>query len=740
MNSKNNLADLFSAPEDIDLIIPWDVLSETSRRTLKSTLVYAGFEYQTYVDGFNYLLLQQLTLSDLNDARHVGEKRAQVLIGEIKEVYSKLSMIKSYHRLEPDLNLPSNLILENALDTSLKVLAYISVETNVNEYYARISENLLQTDTDFLQSLHDFREPKNQKWFKLSRKLAPEVDLLKIVQSKLDLPYAVAIGLYPSIDLRAKILAGNLGLIGAIKTFDLKELSSFLNYAELIIKDFISNLVFFEKLNYKELEKTLLDGRSNLSWRTEKKENPTLTIDAKADITNVIDFIEMKFRQNPKIDERTLLILKQRMPLFTNSPKTLEAIAQEWNVTRERIRQITNKWSGWKLKEATYIECLETLANSLSDSEDEEEFISKIQDSPKLGKIPLGAGRLKAMCEFFLLPDLVRKIDESIYRWEHADGAKNELQLEIQKLRSPIGLYDLSFLLNKFDLSRQKLEKIILSIYPRTIFRGNLALARTKNLDTMFENSVAKQLLVASDLEVDEIIIGLERTASYRGVPLIGTKDDLRALVIFLAGAKPSYEIISPRMLKRVSLQKIDTWLVEVFSEISGSMLHSTELVSKALQDGINISSLQVYLINSPIIRSHGGSVYSLVGNDVDSENVETYRKAVLASTRETELNFSIHAERIELRIRPSLNVITSGTIFPPSGLKQMVIEYVFDSNCSCGKLLSKQQVKFAPSGFWTGFTAMIKHGLKEHNMDKESEFIFVFNFENNSVALHPSF
>jgi hypothetical protein len=123
----------------------------------------------------------------------------------------------------------------------------------------------------------------------------------------------------------------------------------------------------------------------------------------------------------------------------------------------------------------------------------------------------------------------------------------------------------------------------------------------------------------------------------------------------------------------------------------------------------------------------------------VDSELVEMYRKAVLASGRPSEIDFAISSEGIELRIRPNLNVITSGIIFPPSGLKQMVIGYVFDSTCSCGNLVSKQQVKFSASGFWTGFTAMIRHGMSEHKMDKDSEFVFVFDFERSLVVLRTN-
>ena len=190
-------------------------------------------------------------------------------------------------------------------------------------------------------------------------------------------------------------------------------------------------------------------------------------------------------------------------------------------------------------------------------------------------------------------------------------------------------------------------------------------------------------------------------------------------------------------MIKPVTLQIIDSWLVKVFRETDSSILHSNELVTKALNDKINVSSLQVYLGNSPIIRSHGRSVYSLVGSKVDSETVEMYQKIVLASGKASQIKFSVSAGGIELKIRPNLNVITSGIIFPPSGLKKMIIGYIFDSTCVCGNLLSEQQVKFSPSGFWTGFTAMIRHGMSQHSMTKESEFIFVFNFENLAVALH---
>ena len=46
------------------------------------------------------------------------------------------------------------------------------------------------------------------------------------------------------------------------------------------------------------------------------------------------------------------------------------------------------------------------------------------------------------------------------------------------------------------------------------------------------------------------------------------------------------------------------------------------------------------------------------------------------------------------------------------------------------------QAVKFAPSGFWTGFTAMIRHGFSQHQMSKGSIFRFEFDFDNSKVRL----
>jgi DNA-directed RNA polymerase sigma subunit (sigma70/sigma32) len=733
LNLENTLVAKVKNPEDIYRIFPWNRLSYKSQTTLRWSMSRAGIDFEPYKHGFNFDLLMKLTLDDLKDTKHVGKKRAQELIDELSDFFTE----SMHHQDETAQTfLEHSPILQNCLETSLKVLAFITVEEKLNEYLARISKFKNTSELDFRDLLLEYRRNKSKNWFNFYKRRDTELILLQLIQNQIQQPYIISRNLYPELELRTKILAGNLGLLGAILTFDKGSPTSFPYYSQAIIKDFIENLVFLGNLKYRDLEKLLIEGRSNHKNSIQEVGLLGLVLSSEANLAEIFEYIELKFQENPKIDDRTILILKERLPIFQNSPKTLEAIAQEFNLTRERVRQIAKKSSHIKVEPRSDIKCLIEAVECLTKSVNEESFLNEIGNLPSIGEIPLNVDRLRALCEFFSSTDLVSQIDKKVVEWESTSEVDSEFIQELRKSRSPMGLYDLKFLLKKFQISRKELEDSIARIYPRTIFRGDLALARTKNLDSMFENSVAKQLLVTSNLDVDELIIGLKRTARNRGITLIGSREDLSQLIKFLAGEIPNYQNISVRMLNTVALQSVETWLVDVFKETNGSILHSYELVSRALKDHINVSSLQVYLANSPIVRTHSGSIYSIVGTRVDIENIEIYRSAILASNKSTEIDFSVSSDGIELKIRPNLNVITSGIVFPPSGLKKMVTGYTFDSTCTCGQLVSRQQVKFSASGFWTGFTAMIRHGIKEHDMTQESLFIFSFNFEKNKVTL----
>jgi hypothetical protein len=160
--------------------------------------------------------------------------------------------------------------------------------------------------------------------------------------------------------------------------------------------------------------------------------------------------------------------------------------------------------------------------------------------------------------------------------------------------------------------------------------------------------------------------------------------------------------------------------------------------VNFALRDKrINVSSITVYLLNSPIMRSHGRSLYSLVGTDATGDQLDAYIQIIRGSSEASEVSYEMtDASKGILSVKPNLNVITSGIVFPPSGYKKIFESFEFETYCSCGQLETIQAVKFTSSGFWTGFTAMIRHGFSQHQMSKGSIFRFEFDFEKSVVRL----
>jgi hypothetical protein len=313
-----------------------------------------------------------------------------------------------------------------------------------------------------------------------------------------------------------------------------------------------------------------------------------------------------------------------------------------------------------------------------------------------------------------------------------------KLRSDIRKFRTQFGLIDLQVVGNRLSIDDQRAFKIISKVYPRSIRFGNLVLARLVNRTTMFEFSIAKQLKVHSPLTAQDLMIGLHRSGRQRDVSLVGTKADLSGLIQLIAGEPPTFEVASAGLLEEVELRTLEEWLVGVFSDANLGVLHSNDVIELALRaKDVNVNSVNVYLSNSPIIRAHGRALYSLVGTKVDADHLDAYIQIIRGSSEASEVSYEMNdASKGILSVKPNINVITNGIVYPPAVYRKIFEGYEFESTCSCGNLETIQAVKFAPSGFWTGFTAMIRHGFSEHQMSKNSTFHFEFDFDRLRVRL----
>jgi hypothetical protein len=452
----------------------------------------------------------------------------------------------------------------------------------------------------------------------------------------------------------------------------------------------------------------------------------------------LLEKLDEELLKLPRMDQRSLAMLKHRHYAFAEPGLTLDELGKEWGLTRERVRQIVDPLMNVSLQIESEVPILLRAVEIFEECEDEEQFKFKLAETSLFSGEEVSWQWLWGLTRILSPDSLANRVFDKHLEMQSELEANLPIRSLIKKDRSKFGLYDLQVIAKKYEINPDKAFKIIADIYPRSLRSGSLVLARTKNLDTMFENSIAKQLKVSSPLEVKDLLVGLQRTGKYRDVSLLGSITDLTNLIVVLAGNPPKYEKILDGLIKEVDFQALEKWLIEIFSDVELGILHTNEVVNYALRDKrINVSSIAVYLLNSPIIRSHGRSLYSLVGTEVTKDQLDAYIQVIRGSTEASEVSYEmIDASKGILTVKPNINVITSGIVFPPSGYKEIFEDFKFESFCECGQLDTTQAVKFTSSGFWTGFTAMIRHGFSHHQLSRGSIFRFEFDFDNSKVCL----
>jgi len=439
---------------------------------------------------------------------------------------------------------------------------------------------------------------------------------------------------------------------------------------------------------------------------------------------------------NFKFDKRSLAIITNRHGAFRSSGKTLEELGKELGITRERVRQIESS-KRFKIELPYQLPLLSDALQVMRNCKDEDEFAEKLEtNSISSGEVQ-SSTQLWNICRIFGQEAIASEILEVQRRWNQTKVDESRMLESVRSMRSTIGLLDISLIVKKFNISEEKAHHLILKCYPRSLKFNSLVLGRTASLDTMLENAISKQLQVKSPLNTEEIVEGIRRTARSRGSVIPGKVDDLKGLIEVLCGNPHRYEYIQDSLIKIVNLRDSEAWLQEVISRSELGILHLHEIASEAIREGFNLSSITVYLNTSPIIRGHGSSIYSLVGTKVDPVLLEKYSNLARSTIEQSKIDFEFGMDDTGiLKIQPNLNVIISGIIFLPANLKPIFQNLEFETSCICEKLSSSQKVKFTRSGFWTGFTAMIRHGFSEHGLSKTSDLKLKFDFKNSKVVL----
>lgn len=727
------LSDRLKEPDNFYKVLAWENLSTKSQNTLKRAIERSDVWTTSELNGFSFDLLSRISIEDLNDARFIGPSRADELISELIILFENLDAAK-------DLDSAATATSQIISVSSLQILAKLTVDEDLEIYLERIGSVELMTPQERHDLLLDLKPSINPFKRIMFGKRDQEMALGNLIDANLRLSFAVAKRVCVDRDIRARTVAGNLGLLAGITSFSDRPNIDFESHIMKFVREFIQDLVGSSHLSYDDIFALMLDSNKSEIYLTEVEQEIALEapFESCTTFTELYAELDRELLKFKKVDERALAMLKHRHWAFLESGKTLDEIGKQWGLTRERVRQIVNPLMKIRLQTDTEVPLLVKAVELFEECESEEHFRTTVSENSIFSGENIVWQRLYGLARILSPDDLAKRVYEKHLELEAESGINSPLHGLIQKDRSKFGLYDLQVVSKKYEITEEKAFKIILNVYPRAIRSGSLALARTKNLDTMFENSIAKQLKVTSPLQVKDLLKGLQRTGNQRATSLTGSTSDLTNLILTLAGDPPNYQSAAAGLIKEVEFRALEKWLVEIFTEANLGILHSNDVVNFALRDRrINVNSVIIYLLNSPIIRSHGRSLYSLVGTEVTEDQLDAYIQIIRGSSEASEVSYEMtDASKGILSVKPNLNVITSGIVFPPSGYKEIFKGFEFETSCSCGLLETIQAVKFAPSGFWTGFTAMIRHGFSQHQMAKGSTFRFEFDFDRSAVRL----
>lgn len=467
---------------------------------------------------------------------------------------------------------------------------------------------------------------------------------------------------------------------------------------------------------------------------------PSDAINAAQNLEDLLMAILDEHQGYQEVDDRTLAILRGRIPAFLKSYRTLDDIGMEFHVTRERIRQIESKYQNIELvKIRKSHNLLEKLILILESSSSQKAFADSASVSNLLRNESISATKLKAILQILGLEELILRFEAVEANWDLNITAKGVLEAQARAYRNKFGLIDLLVFTSDTNTTNLQAFSAIKRVYPRSIMQGDLVLARTANIDTTFENVVGKQLKVFGELDAEVLLVGIQRQAAYRQVSILGSKIDQLALINEIAGVTPSYESFQIGSKSEPELSLTDIWFLELLQNSPNGMLHRSEISSAAIRDKKNLTSVSVFSLFNPLLRPVGAGVLALANVKVDAEVARRHAAIARAAQELTFLEYSFSGSDIILKIIPNINTMGSGILFPPRELREMIKDVAFSVVCSCEKLISNQQLRLTADDFWTGFTAAIRHFMNLHDFVKGDQLVIWLNFQTKIATCRVS-
>ena len=436
------------------------------------------------------------------------------------------------------------------------------------------------------------------------------------------------------------------------------------------------------------------------------------------------------------IQIRYFSTLALRVSWVNGKPKTLDEAAEILEISRERVRQVEHKLKPFQVDLIVAPKLIYSIIGILGRVQDWNEFASEAKARKHAINIEnWTSDSLKDLIQIFNVPNINRQFSDAILKIEPI-AISQEVARTVRVYRNALGLIDIDSLSQSINETPFKCIALLKTMYPYVLVSNKVAMANQRQGGSV-TTILLKQLLIKSPLSPSILVEGIERAAGYRRTPMVGTQEDLENLVKQIAGNPPNIENINTDISDEFTLGDSELWLKQVIGERSIGIIHRDELTELAIAEGINPSTIGVYLSFSTIIRNLAPGIFALVGTKIENSAIESYRNHFLAEYIAPTFEYNLIDERrMELNIIPNASLYTGGSLSINSGLREIIEDFRFNTKCSCGNFSSDADIRLAPSGYWIGFTSLLMHSRSIHNGGPGKPIKIVFDFYELSAEL----
>lgn len=442
--------------------------------------------------------------------------------------------------------------------------------------------------------------------------------------------------------------------------------------------------------------------------------------------------VQIHFDLNDRIE-----IVRMRSELFTDDPASLQEVGDLFGVTRERIRQILKKLDDYVVMDFESLPILDEIVTIAHDAESESEFESSCSEFYVTDYRSVSLQRLMAICRTYNRTDLIEVIEEINERWASNQNEKAEVISKLRSIRGNSGLIDVQLFADTHELDVMDARGLIVSVYPRTLFFDRYCLARTENLNPVTETTLFLLLKTYPGISAGNLLIGIKRRSRRRGDAITIPDKALAQMIHLLAGEIPLAQNMLDGIIKNPSLDTHDAWLLETLGKTDKKYMHASEILTLAIQDGLNLGSISQYLstsafIYSPIARS---GMYALLDQTPNEQELRSYRSIALAMQPENLIDYFFEGSHLLVNMRLNVQTASSGSLIPPSDLLDLVKDFKFSLACDCGGLETDQALKVTAT-FWHSISPFIRHLLESREYKINSEIQMSLDFSSKVAIL----